>query len=151
MRKDTVILVAESNAEHLSLISKNLQRSGLHNEVIQFTDGRQVLDFLIKREASEWEYAERYVLFLNVALPKVDGIEVLKTIKNDSILKRMPIIMLADTEDAESIEQCHNLGCSIYIVKPSEHDFFAKVFQKAGLFLLSIKAPQINKVSQIRQ
>ncbi|MCK4751870.1 MAG: response regulator [Planctomycetes bacterium] len=147
MRRDAVILVAENNDEHFSLISKNLQRTSLRNEIVRFTDGQQVLDFLLKRQAGEWEYAERYILLLNIDMPKVSGIEVLKAVKADTTLKKMPVIMLADTEDYKTIGQCHDLGCSIYIIKPSEEDRFIEVIQKAGAFLLSVEVPQINKLS----
>src|SRR6516225_21048 len=100
MTKEVVILIADDDAGHIRLIEKNLSRAGLHNSIQKFEDGQQVLDFFFgkgtgprrKRDAS-------YLLLLDIRMPKVDGIEVLRQLKEDKALRRIPVIMLTTTDD----------------------------------------------------
>ena len=121
MEKGVIILIAEDDEGHFSLIKKNLQRSGIWNEIIRFADGQEILDFLFMRgDGRVREHFRKYILLLDIRMPKVDGIEVLGKIKQDPELKKIPVIMLTTTDDPYEIERCHSLGNSIYIVKPVE-------------------------------
>ena len=77
-------------------------------------------------------------------MPKIDGIEVLKQIKEDTVLKKLPVIMLTTTNDPREIEKCHVLGCSNYITKPVEYDKFTETIQQLGLFLKIVQVPKLN-------
>jgi CheY-like chemotaxis protein len=77
-------------------------------------------------------------------MPKVDGIEVLKTVKGDPSLKKMPVIMITTTDDPREIERCHELGCSNYIKKPIDYDKFVDAIRKLGLFLLVVEMPHLG-------
>ena len=77
---------------------------------------------------------------------KIDGVEVLRQIKQDDELRKVPVIMLTTTDDPREVEVCHSLGCSHYIVKPVEYDKFAEVLSRLGLFLKIVQVPQINRV-----
>ena len=87
-----------------------------------------------------------YILFLNADIPKVNGIDLLTKIKKDDELKKMPVIILATKDDTQEVELCHELGCSIYIAKPTEPKEFVELIRKVGLFLSIIRVPQINGV-----
>lgn len=145
MRRDAVILVAENDEGHFSLIKKNLQRSGLWNEMIRFTEGQQVLDFLLKRgQGPEREPRKEYLLVLDIRMPEVDGVQVLREIKQDRELRKIPVIVLTDTDDPHQVRLCHSLGCGVYIVKPDEYEAFTEVIRKVGLFLSVVEVPRIN-------
>ena len=83
------------------------------------------------------------VPFEKLKQAEVDGIEVLRQIKADPELKKMPVIMLTTTDNPKEIDQCHALGCSHYITKPIEYDTFMNVIRQLGLFLLIIEVPTL--------
>ena len=144
MNDNVVILIAEDDHGHFSLITKNLTRAGIGNQVIQFHDGQETLDFLFQ-EGNGPKRIENvpYILLLDIRMPKVDGIAVLKRVKGDASLSRMPIVILTTTDDPEEVDLCHSLGCSMYIVKPVEYDDFTHLIRKMGAFFSIVKVPAI--------
>lgn len=145
MNKEVIILVAEDNEGHAGLIRINLKRAGIANKVLHFSDGQQVLDFLFgKGEGPHRKAGDAYILLLDIRMPKVNGIEVLKTIKSDEELKKIPVIMVTTTDDPHEVEHCHQLGCSNYITKPVEYEDFVNAIRQLGLFLMVLQIPQIN-------
>ncbi len=146
MKKEANILIAEDNKEHFELIRKNLLRAGVCNKMLNFTDGQEILSFLFDMdEGFEGEHNSReYILLLNLNLPKVDGVKVLEKIKQDMQLKKIPVIILTATDDRHTIERCHNLGCSTYIVKPARQQDFEETIQKLGCFLSVIETTSIK-------
>jgi CheY-like chemotaxis protein len=79
-------------------------------------------------------------------MPGIDGMEVLEKIKQDVELKKIPVIVLTVVDEARTIERCHKLGCSMYIVKPAESESFADTVQKIGLFLSAVEIPRVSMV-----
>jgi len=145
MKKEGVILIAEDDDGHFELIKKSLQRAGICNEILRLADGQQTLDFLfIKGDGPKRQNNREYLLLLDIRMPKINGVEVLEKIKQDAELKKVPVIMLTITDDPDTIERCHSLGCSIYIVKPVGHESFTDAVQKIGLFLSVVEVPQIS-------
>lgn len=146
MTKEVVILIAEDDTGHVRLIEKNLRRAGLHNPIHRFENGQEALDFFF---GSEGVAAKRlrdtpYLLLLDIRMPKVDGVEVLRRIRNDEELRKMPVIMLTTTDDPREVERCHGLGCSNYIVKPVDYDKFAEAITQLGLFVSLVEVPKLN-------
>ena len=146
MKKETNILVAENNKEHFELIRENLLRAGVRNEMLNFTDGQDILDFLLNldKKPEGQHYCHDYILFLNLDLPKVDGLKVLKKIKKNMKLKKIPVIIITAIDDARTFEKCYNLGCSTYIVKPTERHDFEETIQKIGSFILFVETTLIE-------
>ena len=145
MLKDVIILMAEDDIGHAGLIRKNLQRAGVSNQILTFEDGQAVLDFLFTQvEGPKKDQIPAYLLLLDIRMPKVDGIEVLRQIKNHAELKAIPVLMLTTTDDPKEIRHCHQLGCSNYITKPIEYEKFIEAIHNLGLFLRIISIPQIN-------
>ncbi len=143
MKKDVIILLAEDDEGHATLIMKNLRRSGISNEIIHFKDGQETLDFLMNKMNGR-EHGLPYLMLLDIRMPKVDGVEVLRKIRNDRELKKMPVIMITTTNDQQEVENCHRLGCSNYINKPVDYDKFVDAIKKLGLFLMVVEIPKIN-------
>ncbi|HTL18574.1 MAG TPA: response regulator [Patescibacteria group bacterium] len=143
--REVIILVAEDDAGHARLIEKNLTRAGLHNPIVRFDNGQAVLDFLFRRGSGLQRAAEAaYLLLLDIRMPQVDGIEVLRQIKQDSELRKIPVIILTTTDDPREVERCHTIGCASYIVKPVDYDKFAEAIKGLGLYISLVQVPDIN-------
>ncbi|MFQ5613292.1 MAG: response regulator [Anaerolineae bacterium] len=145
MKKEVVILLAEDDAGHASLIQRNLKQTGLANELLHFRDGQEILDFLFREgEKLQRQPGVAYLLLLDIRMPKVDGVEVLRRIKQGPELRKLPVIMLTTTDDPLEIERCYSLGCSTYIAKPVDYDDFTRAIQQLGLFLAVVQMPALN-------
>ena len=143
--REVVILVADDDAGHVRLIEKNLQRAGLHNSMLRFEDGQEILDFLLRRGSGQKRKPDSsYLLLLDIRMPKVDGIEVLRQIKADAELRKLPVTMLTTTDDPREVARCHELGCSNYIVKPVDYEKFTEAIKQFGLFISLVQVPEIN-------
>lgn len=147
--REVIILVAEDDAGHARLIEKNLSRVGLHNPVERFENGQEILDYLFRVNTTRARPNDRpFLLLLDIRMPKVDGVEVLRQVKQHLELKKIPVIMLTTTDDPREIERCHQLGCSHYLVKPVDYDSFAEVIKQLGLFIALVKVPEIDRAHQ---
>jgi CheY-like chemotaxis protein len=145
MTKEVRILIADDDAGHTRLIEKNLSRAGLHNPTQRFENGQQVLDFFFgKGTESRRQTDTSYLLLLDIRMPKVDGVEVLRRIKADESLRKMPVIMLTTTDDPREVGRCHALGCNSYIVKPVDYDKFAEAIKNLGLYISLVEVPEIG-------
>lgn len=145
MEKEVTILIAEDDDGHAALIRKNLQRAGIRNEIIRFRDGQEVIDFLFAAgEGPHRRQDAPYILLLDIRMPKVDGVEVLRRIKADPELGKLPVIMLTTTDDPREIGKCHEMGCSSYITKPIDYDNFVHAIRQLGLFLLIVEVPHLD-------
>lgn len=145
MKKGVVIITAEDDVGHAALIRKNLERAGISNPILHFKDGQEVLDFLFRRgDGPHREPETPYLLLLDIGMPRVDGVEVLRQIKQDKKLRKMPVIMITTTDDPREVENCHYLGCSNYITKPVNYSKFVEAIRQLGLFLLVVDVPRLD-------
>lgn len=145
MTQEVVILVADDDNGHARLIEKNLQRAGLHNPVVRFENGQDVLDFLFAGgEGARRKPDVPYLLLLDIRMPKVDGIEVLRQIKADPDLRKVHVSMLTTTDDPREVSRCHDLGCNNYLVKPVDYEKFAEAIKQLGMFISLVQVPEIN-------
>jgi CheY-like chemotaxis protein len=147
MQRETVILVADDDPGHARLIEKNLSRAALGNRIERFEDGQQVIDFLFCRGERRRESDTPYLLLLDIRMPKMDGVEVLRLLKEDEELRKLPVIMLTTTDDPREVERCHALGCSNYIVKPVDYHQFADAIIKMGSFIMLMRVPDLNHLT----
>jgi len=77
-------------------------------------------------------------------MPRVDGVEVLRQVKADPELRKLPVIMITTTDDQREVDRCHVLGCSSYLTKPIEYERFVEVVRHLGLFLAVVQIPTLN-------
>ncbi len=139
------IVIVDDDDGHAILIRENLSSAGLNNPVEHFRDGQAALDFFFNRQKrTAGTDGKRYLILLDIRMPKVDGIEVLRRIKADPELKVLPIIMLTTTDDAREVARCHQLGCSVYIQKPVDYDRFAEAIRRLGLFVTLMQVPSVT-------
>ena len=134
------ILIAEDDDGHAELISEALEESGVKNPIQRFKNGEEAWRFLFLKAKKKIENnGQGYLLLLDINMPLMDGTEVLKRVKQDQILKSIPVIMLTTTDDPREVEQCYSLGCNVYISKPVDFEKFNETLRKLGLFLQIVK------------
>jgi len=147
MNKNVVILIAEDDPGHVQLVKRNLWRNCVVNDILQFNDGQEILDFLFRRD-NKRERDERcyYFVLLDIRMPRVDGQEVLRQIKKDGELKKIPVIILTTTDKASEIDRYYRMGCSFYMVKPADYNKFMEAVESLGAFLSleCLRVPRID-------
>jgi CheY-like chemotaxis protein len=136
------ILLVEDNPHDLELTLIALSKSQLANEVVVVRDGAEALDYLNRRG----EFAERpagnpAVILLDLKLPKVDGLEVLKEIRNTDSLKSVPVVMLTSSKEEQDVVRSYAMGVNAYVVKPVDFAEFLKAIADLGIFWAVLNEP----------
>jgi len=136
------ILLAEDNARDVELVLAALKRNNLANEVVVTRDGADALDYLHARG----QYQSRppglpIVLFLDLKMPKVDGLEVLREIKSSQNLRTVPVVMLTSSREETDLVKSYELGVNAYVVKPVGFQQFAEAIKQTGMFWAVINEP----------
>jgi CheY-like chemotaxis protein len=145
--REVVVVIVDDDPGHVRLIQRNLERAGLHNPVEVFQNGQEVLDFLQGRGSGRKREADvPYLLLLDIRMPRVDGVEVLRQVKAHPELRKIPVIILTTTDDPREVARCHELGCSNYIVKPVDYDKFSEAIKQLGLFIALVQVPEIPRL-----
>jgi CheY-like chemotaxis protein len=128
------------------LVERNLKRAGVANGIHRLKDGQEVLDYLLGDGKDPVRpRIPPLLLLLDIKMPRVDGIEVLRQLKADPRTAVIPVIMLTTTDDPREIQRCYELGCSVYITKPVEHQGFVEAIHRLGLFLQVVRIPDCNQ------
>ncbi|HSQ77772.1 MAG TPA: response regulator [Nitrospirota bacterium] len=141
--KQAAVLLVEDDPGHALLIEKNLRRAGLAPPIVVLDNGRKAADYLLKQGdyAPSGHLSPPFVL-LDLDLPVLSGLQVLKLMKSDERTKRIPVIVLTSTDNPREIAQCYELGCNLYVTKPVEYDRFSDAIQRLGTFLSIVKTPE---------
>jgi len=139
-----IILMAEDDDGHAQLVQERFESVGVYNPIIRFKDGQEAWDFLSGAAKPGLEPGKAYLLLLDIRMPGLDGVEVLRRVKKDPHLKNMPVIMLTTTDDPREISTCYELGCNNYLTKPVEFEKFGEVIKRLGLFLMIVKVDKIK-------
>lgn len=136
------ILLVEDNPDDIELTLIALEKSRLANPVVSVRDGAEVLEFLRR----EGPYADRpeenpAVILLDKKLPKVDGHEVLRAVRSDELLRRIPVVMLTSSREERDLLRSYDLGVNAYVVKPVEFDDFMAAINDLGVFWAVLNEP----------
>jgi two-component system response regulator len=139
------ILLVEDNPNDVDLALHSFRKNNLANRVHIVRDGAEALDFIFCRGA----YSDRQiqngpkVILLDLKLPKVDGIEVLRQVKGDPRTRNIPIVVLTSSREDRDIAECYGLGVNSYIVKPVEFERLTEVTRDVGLYWLLVNQPPV--------
>lgn len=138
------ILLVEDNPTDAELAIHTLKKNNLANNLVWVKDGVQALDFLFARGeyASRSDCAPPRVVLLDLRLPKLGGMEVLRAIKGDARTREIPVVVLTSSKEDRDVAESYQLGVNSYISKPVEFEAFAKTVAELGMYWLLInRAP----------
>jgi len=133
---DVEILLVEDNPNDVELTLRALQKQNLSNKVFVVKDGAEALDFIFASGAYSQRKVEKRpkVVLLDLKLPKVDGIEVLRRIKADSRTSSIPVVMLTSSQEERDVVNSYSLGVNSYIVKPVDFSNFVHAVSELGIY-----------------
>jgi CheY-like chemotaxis protein len=130
------IFLVEDNPNDAELTQRALKKSGLDPKVVIARDGAEALDYLLSNRPKP------RVIFLDLKLPKIDGIEVLRRVRANDGARTLPIVVLTSSQEEKDIVECYKLGANSYVVKPVEFDkFYKAVGDLATYWLVMNKSP----------
>lgn len=145
------ILLMEDNPKDVELTLAALDEHNLANEVVVTRDGAEGLDYLYKRGQFQMRAAGNpAVILLDLKMPKVDGLEVLRQVKSDPSLKTIPVVMLTSSREENDLVLSYNLGVNAYVVKPVNFQEFLGAVKELGVFWAIINEPPQDSVKKMK-
>jgi two-component system, response regulator len=132
------IILIEDNASDAKFTIMALKGNNISNNIVHLKDGEEALHYIF--ENPEFDATPKLIL-LDLKMPKVDGIEVLRRLKGDERTKMIPVAVFTSSQEDPDVKECYRLGVNSYIVKPVEFDAFAKVISDAGFYWSVINHP----------
>ncbi|MGA2480591.1 MAG: response regulator [Spirochaetia bacterium] len=140
------IVLVEDNPNDAELITRSLKKHNLANKIVLLKDGAEALDFLFAKHGDGTKGANRNprVMLLDIKLPKVDGIEVLRRMKSDERTKDIPVVILTSSNEERDIKETYALGVNSFVTKPIKFDEFAKVVAELGIYWLMVNVPPVR-------
>jgi CheY-like chemotaxis protein len=143
------ILLVEDNPNDVEMTLAALEENHLANEVVVVRDGAEALDYLYRRGVFKLRApGNPAVVLLDIKLPKVDGVEVLRQVKADPELRRVPVVMLTSSREEQDLLATYDLGVNAYVVKPVDFNEFVQALNKLGLFWAVVNEPPPGSVGR---
>ena len=141
------ILLAEDDLKDVELTVNALNEHNLANDILVVRDGAEALDYLYRRGAFAQEPdGNPIVILLDLKMPKVDGIQVLRQIKSDKNLQTIPVVILTSSRESQDLQTCYQLGVNAYVVKPVKFSDFVEAVKEIGVFWALINEPPPNSI-----
>lgn len=133
-----IVMLVEDNVDHAELVIRTLEDHRIANKIEHFLDGQSALDYLFRRKDYEDpESSPRpHMILLDLRLPRVDGLEVLRIVKGDDALKHIPVIVLTTSEAEKDVTQAYGNHVNSYLVKPVGFEEFSKLMYDLGFYWL---------------
>jgi len=140
------ILLVEDNPNDVELTLRALQRHNLANKVFVVKDGAEALEFLFATGAHTDRNVESgpRVVLLDLKLPRVDGLEVLRRVKSDERTKAIPVVVLTSSREQRDVVETYQLGVNSYIVKPVDFEKFVQAVSEVGLYWVLLNQPPVS-------
>ncbi len=143
MTQPMTIAMIEDDEGHARLIEKNLRRAGVHNRIVPLADGASAIAFLFGPDGDGLvNKGQPLLIMLDLNLPDMSGIDILKRLKSNEHLRLSPVVVLTTTDDKVEIQRCYDHGCNVYITKPVDYQKFANAIQQFGLFMFVMQVPE---------
>jgi two-component system, response regulator len=141
--KDKTILLVEDNPDDVDLTLRALKKNNILNEVFVATDGAQALDYFFRtgKYATLDPFSFPAVTLLDLKLPKVDGLDVLRRIRSDERTKLLPVVILTSSKEEQDLVQSYSLGANSFIRKPVDFQQFTEAIRQLGLYWLILNEP----------
>jgi two-component system response regulator len=140
--ENRVILLVEDNPDDVTLTLRALKKNNIANEVVVARDGVEALDYFFGTASAERESKEAVALvLLDLKLPKVDGLEVLRRMRGDPSTKLLPVVILTSSKEEQDLANGYALGANSYIRKPVDFDSFIEAVRQLGLYWLVLNEP----------
>jgi two-component system response regulator len=139
------ILLVEDNVDDAEMTIHALRKKNLSNKLIHLQDGEEALDFLFgvgKYEGRDVTITPKLIL-LDLKMPKVDGMQVLSTVKSNEATKKIPVVILTSSKEDPDLSRCYELGANSYIVKPVEFNSFVDAVTELGLYWILLNHPPV--------
>ncbi len=138
MGEPVLVMLVEDNADHAELVIRTLEDHRIANRIMHFTDGQTALDYLLRRgEYANPESSPRpHMILLDLRLPRVDGLEVLQSIKQQDETKSIPVIILTTSEAEKDVARAYDNYVNSYLVKPVGFEEFSKLMNDLGFYWL---------------
>jgi CheY-like chemotaxis protein len=140
MKPELSIYLAEDDDGHATLIRRNLERGRLNAEIVRFRDGQELLDAFAPGSGLSAP-GSRIVVLLDISMPRVDGLEVLRRLKSDRATAAIPVYVLTTTDNPSEVVRCFALGCNAYLTKPVAYDAFILAIERLCGFLAVTQIP----------
>ncbi|MBV9123126.1 MAG: response regulator [Planctomycetes bacterium] len=138
-----VILLAEDDEGHANLVRRHFQRAGIAYPLVHVGDGQEALDWVRGEGAYQGRPpGEPALLLLDLKMPRVDGLEVLRQLKADPRTNRIPVVVLTTTDGPREIDRCYELGCHLCLTKPLEPEHYVAALRRVGLVLPTATWPR---------
>ena len=143
---DLEIILVEDNPNDAELTIRALQKHNLINKIIHLKDGVEALDFLFCEGAYEGKkHSENpKAILLDLKMPRVNGIEVLRRLKSDPLTKSIPVVVLTSSNEDPDVAICYELGANSYIVKPVGFEKFSNALAQLGFYWLLLNQPPVR-------
>lgn len=145
MYNQVEVLLVEDNLHDAEMTIRSLKKVNLANNLVHVKDGEEALDFIFARG----KYAHREttdvpkVILLDIKMPKIDGIEVLKRLKSEESSKTIPVVIMTSSREEQDIINSYQLGVNSYVVKPVDFEGFARAVSQLGLYWLLTNQPPV--------
>jgi two-component system, response regulator len=143
------ILLAEDNARDVELTLAALEEYNLANEVVVTRDGAEALDYLYSRGAyAGHANGQPVVVLLDLKMPKVDGMAVLRVMKSDPLLRHIPVVMITSSREEQDLVRSYETGVNAYVVKPVDFQKFVESIRQVGFFWAIINEPPLGSIKR---
>jgi two-component system response regulator len=151
-QNDVQILLVEDNASDAEMTMRALNKNNMASKLLRVKDGAEALDFLFGEGAYSGRLmaATPRLVILDLKLPKLSGKEVLSKIKSDERTRKIPVVILTSSREAQDVKECYDLGANGYVVKPVEFDAFNGVIAELAMYWTVINEPPQHRVMQTR-
>ena len=148
MKQEYEIVIVEDNPNDAELMIRSLKKNNLANNLILLEDGEEAMNFFFRQGKFEGiEMSEiPKVIFLDLKLPKVNGLEILKNLKTNATTRKIPVIIVTSSKEDPDIQAAYDLGANSYVVKPVDFDIFKETISQLGLYWLVVNENPHNGI-----